>query len=431
MLTLGYRLALVLTTSLATLACFAANDQPVVPHVTVTGCTVDSAYVRALAETVATARDVYSEWGFNMPESVNLSVTCKEGASPSLFTDGNDQLFLTIPSQDALAPPAKSGVTNIYGMCHELGHVAMYRILKDRDWLANDAAEGWAHYIGSVVVDSVFAAKGESLWPEPYDYRQEGTARLQKDIASKSPSDLAMAAAQWQKLGAIIGPRGFAPLFAAWQSADIDPVKPSETLLPVLRKLQPQSESALTRWWQGAAPVVLEKLQLSEFRAEQASPTGLSGKTVTLPPNIGAETSHMSGSGVGEGRKFAVAGPGEWYITAVWVYGSRYGAENPPETTFDIALSDGDARLISIWKGRYASFTYGQQDAWARFDVPPTRVPSAFYITLNFRATYTNGVYVAFDSTSRGNSVDSLPGKSLHEFAGGDWMIRTELVRGK
>lgn len=134
----------------------------------------------------------------------------------------------------------------------------------------------------------------------------------------------------------------------------------------------------------------------------------------------------MSIGGGGEGRKFALPNATDQYITAVWVYGSRYGDEKPPDTTFDIALSDADAKLVSMWKGRYASFSY-TQDGWARFDIPPTRVPTTFLITLNFRADASNGVYVGFDASTKGNSIDSLPGKRPSEFPQGDWMIRVEL----
>jgi hypothetical protein len=418
--------ALALTVSLATVPSFAAADELTFPHVKVTFCPVDSAHARALGETMAAAREVYVDLGFNMPETVNLSITCGEGVSANLFNDGQNQLYLSIPSLDALAPPAKSGLFNLYGMCHELGHIAMYRTLKNRDWMTEAAAEGWAHYIGSVVVDRVFAAKGESLWPDPYDYRQDGTARLEKQVASKSPDDTTVAAAQWQKLGAIIGLRGFAQLFAAWESAGVDPVRPSEVLAATLAKLQPNNEAALNEWWQTAVPVLVEKLQVSDFRTEHAALASLSGNLVKVPANEGTRSGHRSYAGAGPGRKFTIPSPGDWYITAVWICGSRYGDEKPPDNTFDIALSDQDAKLISIWKGRYASFGRGD-DAWVRFDVPPTHVPPSFYVTLNFRATGSNGVYVAFDSNSKGNSIASLPGKPPVPFRDGDWMIRVEL----
>jgi hypothetical protein len=432
-----YALAFVVAIMVAIPTCFATNDQLLFAHVKVTmrdvaapgksPCAVDTAHVRALAETVASARDVYVDLGYDMPETVNLSITCG-GDSANLFTDGNDQLFLSIPSIDSLAPPAKSGVFNIYGMCHELGHIAMYRILEDRDWMTVAAAEGWAHYVGSVVVDRVFAAKGVSLWPEQYDYLQDGTARLQRDIASKSPSDVADAAAQWQTLGSIIDPRSFVPLFKAWQSSAIASARPWDILLPVLQKLHPRSEVALNDWWKGAAPILV--VRVSEVRAEQVSPKVLSGQTVELPAKAGTETNHASIGGGGEGRKFTVSDAGDQYIKAVSVYGSRYGEETPPDTTFDIVLSDADANLIAIWKGQYASFKYGT-DGWTRFEVPPTRVPHAFYISLNFRATGSNGVFVAFDSTSNGSSVDSLPWQKPHPFGAGDWMMRIELDHEK
>lgn len=247
-------LAFVLATSFVPESCFASNNPLDIAHVKVTGCSVDSSYIHALAETLTAARAVYIDLGFDMPDTVNLSITCKEGAKADLFTDGIDSLFLTIPSQDALAAPARSGTFNIYGMCHELGHIAMYRILKNRDWMTDAAAEGWAHYIGSVVVDRVFAMKGESLWPEQYDYRAEGTVRLEKDIASKSPSDLAIAAAEWQKLGAIIGEQKVPSLFAAWQSAAVESARPWELWLAALQKLQPNNVATINRWWDGAAP---------------------------------------------------------------------------------------------------------------------------------------------------------------------------------
>jgi hypothetical protein len=438
MLKVKYVLALVVAMFLAVSTCFAASDELLVAHVKVTmrdasaqgkpPCVVDQGHSRALAETLGAARDVYVQLGFDMPEIVNLSITCG-GDSTNLFTDGYDQLFLSIKSLNDLAPPAKSGVFNIYGMCHELGHVAMYRILKNRDWMTDAAAEGWAHYIGSQVVDSVFAAKGTSLWPDQYDYLQDGTARLQKDTSSKSPSDVAVAAAQWQALGSIIGPRNFASLFAAWQSASITSTRPWETLLPAIQKLQPRSETSLNDWWKGAGPILVRKV--SEVSADQVSTKVLSGQTVELPAKPAAETNHASIGGGGEGRKFTLTDAGDLFITAVSVYGSRYGEEAvPPDMTFDIVLSDGDARMIAIWKGQYASFKNGN-DGWARFEVPPTRVPHVFNITLDFHATASNGVYVAFDSASNGSSVDTLPWQTPHPFLAGDWMIRVELDHKK
>lgn len=422
---------LFLTILIMTATCFGASDQLVVPHVKVNWeCLVDSAHAQALSITVAAAREIYIDLGFDMPETVSLSVRCGAGIRSGIFNDGKDILFLSISSLTVLGPPSKSGFFIIYGICHEMGHLAMYRTLKNRDWMSDAAAEGWAHFVGSVVVDRLFAAKGESLWPEPYDYREEGSARLQKDIASKSPSGITVAAALWQQLSDIIGLPSIAQLFAGWESSGIDAVRPSDRLLAVVEKMKPHSEAALREWWSAAEPVLVEKLAVSEAKVERCSLSSLSGQPTRIPANKTTETSRVSIAGGGEGRKFDVPGSGDWYLTTVWVYGSRYGEEKPPETAFDIALSDADAKLISIWKGRYASFPY-VLDRWTRFDVPPTRVTAAFFVTLNFRADASHGVYVAYDSSTKGSSIDSVPGKPSHDFDGGDWMIQVELDRRK
>lgn len=114
-------------------------DQVDIPHVTVTWCTPER-QARALAETLSAARKIYAEeLGFDMPETLKLSVTC--GAPTNLFNDSQDTIYLSLQSLQALAPPAKSGVFNLYGMCHELGHIAMYRALKDRDWMSRSPSE--------------------------------------------------------------------------------------------------------------------------------------------------------------------------------------------------------------------------------------------------------------------------------------------------
>src|SRR5205807_1519353 len=136
-----------------------------------------------------------------------------------LFNDGRDYIVLSVKSPNALARPQRSGTFLLYGLCHELGHVAMYRILTDRDWLTTAGAEGFAHYAGSVVVDAVYNARGEKLWWDPYDYRADGAARLAKQLADPKPSDVAKAAGLWQDLDAIIGHKKFPTLFAAWQNA--------------------------------------------------------------------------------------------------------------------------------------------------------------------------------------------------------------------
>ncbi|UCD29134.1 MAG: hypothetical protein JSV03_01220 [Planctomycetota bacterium] len=433
------------------------------PHVELKYEGIDADYAKALADTIGTARQVYVDhFGFDMPETVRADVTCAPRSPARLFTDGKDGIFLTIPSQKKLTRPSKSGVFNIYGMCHELGHMAMYRTLKDRDWMTSAAAEGWAHYAGSVVVDHVYKIKGRKLWPDQYDYRQDGSSRLKKQLEAKRPSKTAEGAGKWQELEVILGRKGFAGLFVAWQNAKIDPTDPSKALLQVAiemlgGKSQPQTmpaevinqddrstvtvrtrkttdmprgyrkkSEALKEWWRSASKLFVEPVQTSEFTPVRVSASALIGRPIKLAFDDGSSEGRKSIAGGGHARKFAAPGAGDWYIRTVYLYGARYGHPRAPSTSFDIALCDEQMREIVTWKRPYRTFKRGDMK-WVRMGVPTTRVPENFYVCLNFRPERSKGVFVGYDTSTTGNSLVATPGKPGSPFEQGDWMIRIEL----
>lgn len=400
-----------------------------IPHVRITYEGADAKWAKAIAETIAAARTAYLEdFGFDMPDTVHGEVTVKAGTATRLYTDGNDRLYLSVPTVDKLARPAKSGTFNLYGMCHELGHMAMYRTIKDRDWMSGAAAEGWAHYAGSVVTDRVFEMKGESLWPDRYDYRADGTARLEKQLEAESPDDTTKAAGQWQALDKIIGRKSLAKLFTAWQDAEIDSAKAADSLLPAAVKLLPDKKAPLTAWWKTAGPLFVKRVEASELKAVTITASKLTGRPVVLEFDDDQPDGKKSIAGGGHARKFTVPEEGEWYIRAVSVRGAQYGRAK--SATFDVALCDQDLKPISVWKKSYAAFERGEP-AWTRLAVTPTRVPSEFAVCLNFRPNATQGVYVAFDTSTKGDSVVGVPGNPGEPFAQGDWMIRVELDRPK
>jgi hypothetical protein len=123
-----------------------------------------------------------------------------------------------------------------------------------------------------------------------------------------------------------------------------------------------------------------------------------------------------------------VSDPGDWYIRSVSVYGARYGRTT--NATFDVALCDKDLKPIVVWKKSCSAFKPGGF-AWVRMEVPPTLVPKDFYVCLNFRPTATQGVLVAFDTSTKGSSLVATPGEAGKALAQGDWMIRVELDRPK
>jgi hypothetical protein len=393
------------------------------PHVELNHSGIDETHAKAIAETIAAAREVYvTHFGFDMPETIRASVTCAPGQPSRLFTDGSDSLFLSMADKQTLTPPGKSGTFTLYGMCHELGHMAMYRVLRERDWMTTAASEGWAHYAGSVVVDQVYTAKGQDLWSDPYDYRADGTARLAKQLSSATPSPIAKGAEQWQKLDAIVGAKSFPKFFAAWNSASPD--KPADALLSTLIQAHPQKKQALRDWWKQASPLLVESRQASEFKKTQIPASRLTGRPAKLAGDDDTADGKRSIAGAAQGRRFTAADRA--CLTAVWIHGARYGAPKPPTTSFDVVLCDDQFRPIATWPKPHAAFQRGEP-AWVRLDVPPTLVPGTFYLCVNFKATATNGVYLDFDTSTQGNSVTGTPGKEPQPFEQGDWMIRVEV----
>lgn len=407
----------------------AAAATVTVPNAQFTYEGLDGKWAQALAETAGAARKVYAEeFGSDVPKMIYGSVACRKGEQTRLYTDGKDHMFLYVPSVEKLAKPASSGVFNLYGMCHELGHMVMYRVLAERDWMTGAAAEGWAHYAGSVVTDRVYAAQGQALWPDPYDYRADGTARLNRQLADKSPDDVTIAAGQWQKLATILGPKGFHKVFAAWQAAKVDAANPSPALLAALVEVQPDKKDALTAWWKASESVFVQKTDRSVVKAEQIPVSRLAGKPFKLELDDGTADGKQSIAGSGHARKFSTPEAGEWYLRKVGVFGVRYGAS--PAGTFEIALCDEQMKPIATWKKPYAAFKTGELQ-WVTFDVLPTRVPKDFYVCLNFRPTATHGVFVGKDSSTSGSSLAATPGIEGKGLAQADWMIRCELDQAK
>jgi hypothetical protein len=253
-------------------------------HVVVTYAKVDKAYAKAIARIVETARSTAIEkFGFDMPAIINVSVTAAPAANVRLWTNGRDGIFLTVRSQRDLRKPEVSGIYNVYGMCHEVGHIAMYRLTLGGPppWMAGDAAEGWAHYFGSRVVDIVYAKEGANLWPEPYDYSEDGTKRLDEQIAAiddsgtnqdANASGVTKAAAAWKKLVDVAGEKAVAPIFLAWGRTRYAAAGSERNLDKSLRSIARNQHVAA--WWHDAADVLMAS------RGDRQPPSG-NGRTKT------------------------------------------------------------------------------------------------------------------------------------------------------
>jgi hypothetical protein len=433
---------------LTMMTCGTRADVANAPNVIVNHTGIDAAQAEAIAKTLSAARAIYvDQFGFDMPQTITATVTAGPGQPTRLFTDGNDRVFLSLPNKSKLAKPQASGTFNLYGMCHELGHMAMYRPLKDRDWLSTAGAEGFAHYTGSVVVDAVYEKEGEKLWGhDPYDYRADGTARLKRSLAAAKPSDIDRGADQWQKLEAIIGKKAFPGLFSQWQAAKIDASKADTALIAELIKLHPEKKDALAEWWKSAAPILVEKTGASSFTKQTIAPNKLTGQPTILKNDDDTADGRKSLAGGGHLRRFTTPDDAnqdpnaaadkiavtDYYLTAVQIHAARYGPAQAPATQFDLALCDEQNRIIATYKFPYAAVARGRDSQWVRLQLPtPTRLPRDFVVALVFRPTASSGIFMSLDNSSNGQSQTGLPGKNANALKDADWLIRAEVDRTK
>ena len=380
-------------------------------HVTVRYAGITEQQAGSLARVAEAARAAaLTRYGFDVPQRITVNVDCKLGNKVRLFTDGQDTYTLSIRSGFDLSPPAACGIYNLYGMCHELGHVVMYRVLKNRMWLKDGAAEAWAHYFGSRIVDDVYAAEGEKIWWMPYDYRSEGMARVGDDGAPRA----------WMELVDLIGEKNMPALFAAWQMANPPPTDPAPALLAAMKKVAPRA-AALDPWWHENHPLLVGALPVSKFAPSTAR--AKPGQTAELANDDGKSKGKMSIAGTGHAVGFEAPAEG-CRVKALKIFGSRYGTQQPPAEDFHLFLCDSDGNQIKDFPFPYKTFLRGGE-RWVTLKLPEAiEVPKNFIVCVSFNPTATKGVYVHHDSKVDGDSRTGLPGELNDAFDKGDWMIR-------
>ena len=294
-------------------------------HALVSYTGIDKPYAQAIGRIVSTARDTaVDKFAFDMPDVIRVEANVDADGQVKLFNDGADHIFLTVRSPDNLLKPATSGVYNVYGLCHEMGHMAMYRLIPDHSWITGDGAEGWAHYMGSRLVDAVYAKQGPDLWPDRYDYIEDGTKRLEKQLSSQKPSSMAKAAGLWKQLAGIVGDKKIAPIFRAWGQCKFDPADPAADLG---KALSANAGEQAGQWWEDAQDILILKRAKSKLAADTAEEGKLSGNGHELAYDDGKSAGQNSFAGSGHAVRFE-APSDSTYLTEVRIYGTA--TECPP-----------------------------------------------------------------------------------------------------
>ncbi|MCX6992512.1 MAG: hypothetical protein NT011_05130 [Kiritimatiellaeota bacterium] len=405
------------------------------PGAKVVSVGIPPAYAKAILTLTAEARRVYADqFKCNMPDAFVVRITKDPDGQTSLWTDGESEINLTVTSIATLAPSMQSGVFNIYGICHELGHMAMYRNVNSLG-LPEGVPEGWAHYTGSVVVDEVYKKLGATLWPEPYDYASvEGLARLEKQSQNpekfKDPVSRAAVAfyAVHQRYGA-------AKVMEAMNAAMESRPQGKDLMTRFMdalvkgtgdesaRKLIPEDMLTSKVKWEVAQREITDQAVAGLVREQDAA-------GVLLRYDGGTSTDMRSTTGAGHAVVFKTP-PGRWAVDYVTMYGSRYGTSTPPKENFQIFICDQDFGVIRAIDRPYHLLKRGKPE-WYRVDFDPVPVPEGFYVCIYFSPTATRGFYMhRSKSLKQSHSKSALPWTFVADIEADpplDWMIRAHLV---
>jgi hypothetical protein len=405
------------------------------PRVTVRYARFDRKYAEAFARILSEAVACYERMGFKMPRKITLEA-CIDPEQTSLWTDGESHVFLRLQSKDLLKPSTQTGVFNIYGMCHELGHDAMYPGLSTMMGLPAGVGQGWAHYMGSVVVSEVAQKMGKSIWPEPYDISDvEGIGRLKRQADRDMPKGWdkmdpdSRAALVFYKMetdygrakvtGGMIKALDQHPTGKDLMSLMVKQIK-DITGDPKAGDWVPESVLIPKAEWK-----VKDRNPGDEFFADQKVEKDESGQWLSY--DDGQMDNKQSISGCAETMLFR-APEGSWRMDGIKLFGGRYGTPEPPAEDLSIYVCDKDFNLVKTINLPYSTFK-GYDLMWYDLKFEPVDVPSRFYVCVDFNATGQKGVYVGKDtSVKRSHSYMAMPYSYVNDMRGNeDWMIRPHL----
>jgi hypothetical protein len=129
----------------------------------------------------------------------------------------------------------------------------------------------------------------------------------------------------------------------------------------------------------------------------------------------------------GAGPMITFGAPAGTKVAAVKIHGSRYGYPKAPDESFVVYVLSGDQkRVLHTELVPYSTVERGEEQTWFTVKFKePVEVTPRFWMSLDFRAEKTKGVYVSYDKSTGGkNSRIGLPGLKPSETPdNADWMI--------
>ncbi|MCO6042569.1 hypothetical protein NG895_01485 [Aeoliella sp. ICT_H6.2] len=174
---------------------------------------------------------------------------------------------------------------------------------------------------------------------------------------------------------------------------------------------------------------LVHSLWAASLAALLVAPT-FAQKTELLKYDDGSQESKRSMTGGVHVVRFECPDDQKWYVNAVRLHGSRYGAAQAPNEDFEIVIANDDFSKRQVIKKPYSLFKRGDEK-WVRIPIDPVEVEGPFHVAAFFNPTRTKGVYVGIDtdsSPSHSATATVMDMGAMENNVDGDWMIRAYLT---
>jgi len=164
--------------------------------------------------------------GFTFSKKIELHIVKSD--KMRLYVRGDNPYLITweFKSMNDFLAPQKSGYNNVYGLCHEMGHVCMRNITPRYNWMTVDYGEGWANYFGSLMIENVYKNLGVKVWPDQHDYhKSRGLQAFLENIKNdkyKDAKDFYICSLFWYNFSSQIGKKNVCNFFYTIKMSDIN-----------------------------------------------------------------------------------------------------------------------------------------------------------------------------------------------------------------
>jgi hypothetical protein len=183
-------------------------------------------YAKASLNILKAVKNNALKMGFSFPEKIELNIVKSNRTKLYCSSENHDLITWEYKSMNDFLSPQKSGYNDVYGLCHEMGHLCMYHITSPCNWMTTDYCESWAHYFGSLMIENVYENLGVKAWPDQHDYhKSSGLQALLKNIkanTSTKEKDFFYCSSFWYNLSSQIGEKNVSNFFYTIKMSDIN-----------------------------------------------------------------------------------------------------------------------------------------------------------------------------------------------------------------